>query len=102
MEDRGGAYDYDNDRHYADEKYPDPVSPLKAPSPPRPRHAQFQLPPDAKATKVEDDADLLKWTMTLDYDEYTKDWRQLATSMPSDADRKKLYSVAAGLDIGTY
>ena len=46
--------------------------------------------------------ELLKWTMTLDFDEYTKDWRTMATSMPSDADRKKLYSVAAGLNIGNY
>lgn len=102
VEGRGNDYNHDNDRHFADEKYSDPISPLHAPSPPKPRHAQFQLPTDAKATKVEDDTDLLKWTMTLDYDEYAKDWRQLATSMPSDADRKKLYSLAAGLDIGTY
>ena len=50
----------------------------------------------------QDDVELLKWTMTLDFDEYTKDWRTMATSMPSDADRKKLYSVAAGLNIGNY
>jgi hypothetical protein len=34
--------------------------------------------------------------MALDFDEYLDDWKHLATSMPSDADRKKLYAVAAG------
>ena len=66
------------------------------------RHATFVLPDDEPKRVEMDDAQLLKWTMTLDYDDYVRDWNTVATSMPSDADRKKLYSVAAGLDLGAY
>ena len=41
-------------------------------------------------------------SMALDFEDYTREWRTMATSMPSDADRKKLYSVAAGLDVKNY
>lgn len=39
--------------------------------------------------------DLVKWSMALDFDEYARDWSQLATSMPSDVDYKEMYKVAA-------
>ena len=108
--DKGG---YDVRRH---DPYDDgaPPQPQLQQQPPRAeakngkaaRHATFALPNDRdrdepKRTEM-DDAQLLKWTMTLDFDAYVSDWGMVATSMPSDADRKKLYSVAAGLDIGTY
>jgi hypothetical protein len=34
--------------------------------------------------------DLLKWSLALDFEEYSKEWSTLATSMPSDLDKKRL------------
>lgn len=35
--------------------------------------------------------DLVKWSMALNYDNYTRDWVRTATSMPSDVSYKKMY-----------
>ena len=32
----------------------------------------------------EKEADLLKWSMALDFEEYDKEWKSLATSLPSE------------------
>ena len=41
--------------------------------------------------------DLVDWSLALDFDDYTSDWAKIGTSMPSDCDSAKMYSVAAGL-----
>ena len=35
--------------------------------------------------------DLVKWSMALNFDSYSKDWVRNATSMPSDVSYKKMY-----------
>eukprot|EP01039_Chlorochromonas_danica_P004414 gene4414-4835_t len=45
-----------------------------------------RLPAEAKDDEIEEmaEADLLRWSLALDYDSYTKQWSEMGTSLPSD------------------
>eukprot|EP00602_Paraphysomonas_sp_CaronLab_P001001 CAMPEP_0185033448 /NCGR_PEP_ID=MMETSP1103-20130426/22391_1 /TAXON_ID=36769 /ORGANISM="Paraphysomonas bandaiensis, Strain Caron Lab Isolate" /LENGTH=531 /DNA_ID=CAMNT_0027569721 /DNA_START=274 /DNA_END=1869 /DNA_ORIENTATION=- len=50
-------------------------------------HKKYTAPSTHPST---DDA-LLKWSMALDFEEYSRDWVTMATSMPSDANYEAMY-----------
>jgi hypothetical protein len=47
---------------------------------------------ESKMKAIEGDEDLLNWSMALDYDEYSKGWSTIATSMPSSCRPAVLYN----------